>query len=150
MSNFKFTWGHGVMLGLGAFIVFILTLIFLADDTGDLISDDYYEESLVYQEQGIDARNRAGALTEKPKFIQQANGIKIEFPAKIQPDSGQIYMMRGAFKADDVLMPLEVRSNNVMLIPAAKMKAGEYDINLTWYYDAEPYLIQETITWNMP
>lgn len=150
MNKFKFNWGHGVMLGLGAFILFILTLIYTADVSGDLVNDDYYETSLHYQEDDINARNRTAKLTEKPIIIKQANGLNIQFPVSIQPDSGQVYLMRGAFKRDDVILPLHLNSRAQILIPAAKLKAGEYDLSLTWYQDGDSYLIKETIIWNMP
>lgn len=149
-KKFVFNWGHGVMLGLGAFMAFILTLIYLADESGDLVSDDYYEEALVYQEHGIDARNRANSLPNKPNILHQANGINIQFPVEIKPDSGQVYMMRGAFKADDVMLPLKLNSRNQILVPAAQLKAGEYDMNLSWYVEGQPYLVQKTLQWNMP
>lgn len=150
MKDFKFNWGHGVMLGLGAFMLFILTLIFLADETGDLVSDNYYEDALVFQEHGIDARNRVQTLKNKPEILKQANGFNIQFPAEIQPDSGQVYLIRGAFKADDVALPLKLNDRNQVLIPAAHMKPGEYDLNLTWYNNGEPYLLKKTLTWSSP
>ena len=149
MSKFKFNWGHGVVVGLGSFMIFILTLIFLADDTGDLISEEYYEDSLVFQEQKIDAKHRANALTDKPEVINQANGYNIQFPAEIKPDSGQAYLMRGAHKADDIILPLDLNSRNSILVPAVKLESGEYEMHLTWYTQGEPYLIQKTLEWNM-
>ena len=149
MSKFKFNWGHGVVVGLGSFMIFILTLIFLVDDTGDLISEEYYEDSLVFQEQKIDAKHRANALTDKPEVINQANGYNIQFPAEIKPDSGQVYLMRGAHKADDIILPLDLNSRNSILVPAVKLESGEYEMHLTWYTQGEPYLIQKTLEWNM-
>ncbi|MGI9526454.1 MAG: FixH family protein [Weeksellaceae bacterium] len=150
MSKFKFNWGHGVMVGLGSFILFILTLIYLADVSGDLVNDDYYEESLNYQKDDIDARNRASRLQNKPEIIKQANGYSIQFPQEIKVDSGEVYLMRGAFKADDVILPVRLNNRSQVLIPAAKLQAGEYDMRLTWYSDGEPYMIKETLEWNMP
>ncbi len=151
MSNFKFTWGHGVMLGLGAFMLFILTLIFLAGDTGDLVTDDYYEESLVFQEESLDAQKRAIALVEKPQLINQANGILLEFPVDVKPVNGQVYLMRGANKSSDVILPIQLNYKNAMLLPAAKLKKGEYDMSLSWKTkDSTSYLIKRTIQWSPP
>lgn len=138
------------MLGLGAFMLFILTLIFLADESGDLISEDYYEDALVYQELDINARNRASQLAQKPEIVQQANGFSIRFPQEIVPDSGQVYMMRGAFKADDIMLPLKLNHAHQILVPAARMQPGEYDLNLSWFVNGESYLMKETLTWSLP
>lgn len=150
MSKFKLDWGHAVVIVLLGFMIFILTLIYIADVSGDLVNENYYEVSLHYQEDDIDARNRASQLKEKPEFIKQANGYNIAFPESIKPDSGSVYLMRGAYKNEDVLLPLELNSRNQVLIPAAKLKEGEYDLMLTWFDEGTSYLIKETIQWSMP
>lgn len=149
MSKFKFTWGHGVIVGLFSFIVFILTLIFLADGkTGD-VYDDYYEHSLKYQTETIDAINNVKTLSEEPTITTQANGFLIHFPSSIQPSSGSIYLIRGAHTKDDIKLDLKLR-NNAQLIPAARMKAGEYDLELRWDENGKSYLIKKRIEWKLP
>lgn len=149
MSKFKFTWGHGVMLGLLSFIIFILTLIFLADGrTGD-VYDNYYEHSLKYQTETIDAENNVRNLKEKPTIKSQANGLLLSFPVDIKLDSGSIFLIRGAYKKDDVKLDLNLR-NNEQLIPAIKLKKGQYDLELRWLENNKNYLIKETVEWNMP
>lgn len=150
MKDFKFNWGHGVVLAIASFMAFVLTLLFIADDTGDLVSDQYYEDSLVFQEVNIDAKQRVYALDEKPEIISQANGFNIQFPIEIKPDSGQVYLMRGAHRIDDIAMTLNLSSRNSILIPAARMEDGEYDLTLTWYNGGQPYLIEKTLQWSMP
>lgn len=150
MKNFKFTWGHGVILAILCFMAFVLTLLYIADDTGDLVSDQYYEDSLVFQEQNIDAKQRVYALADKPEVINQANGFNIQFPLEIHPDSGQVYLMRGAHRIDDIALNLNLNARNSILVPAAKMQDGEYDLILTWYNQGQPYLIEKTLRWNMP
>lgn len=59
----KFTWGHGIAIALGSFMLFILGIIFFGaqmlfpdgNDNSDLVSDNYYENELAYQEV-IDAK----------------------------------------------------------------------------------------------
>ena len=49
----NFNWGHGIILGLGSFIAFILFMIFIFPDgqqNAEMVSDDYYAEELNYQE----------------------------------------------------------------------------------------------------
>lgn len=149
MKNFKFNWGHGVALALGCFMIFILRFLIIADEHGDLISDQYYEDSLVFQEENIDARNRTAALEAKPEIKVQANGVFLQFPEKMTVDSGQIYMMKGAFKADDIVAPIKLNQSQNMLVPSNKIADGEYDITLTWYMQGKPYLMKKTIQWNM-
>ena len=149
MSKFKFTWGHGVILGLFSFIAFILTLIFLADGrTGD-VYENYYEHSLKYQTETIDAVNNVKNLSEAPTIKRQANGFLVHFPSSIKPSSGSIYLIRGAHTKDDIALDLKLR-NNEQLIPAARMKLGEYDLELRWVENDKSYLIKKRIEWKLP
>lgn len=151
MSKFKFDWGHGIALALGSFILFILALIFFADETGDLVSDRYYEESLVFQSQNIDAKTNVNALARKPEIIPQANGIKLSFPQEIKPDSGRILLQVGAYEANDIRVPIQLDNMNVQLLPAARLAdSADYDISLRWYQGGKPYLIEENVRWNLP
>ncbi len=66
----NFTWGHGIILALGSFIVFILSMLFLfpnGQKNSEMVTDKYYEEELEYQSV-IDAKKRADTIKEKPAF----------------------------------------------------------------------------------
>lgn len=74
------SWGHGVMIALLAFIIFILSMLFLfpnGQQNSEMVSDNYYEEELLYQ-QVIDAKGRADKLVNKPVYSQNSNGITIK------------------------------------------------------------------------
>lgn len=149
MSKFKFHWGHGVMLGLFSFMAFILILIFLAEDSIGDTYDDYYEHSLKYQTETIDAIKNFDSLQEKPMIKLQANGILVKFPISIQPEKGSIYLERGAYKEDDINLKLTLR-NGEQLIPAVGLKKGEYDMKLRWTEKGKKFLKKERIEWNTP
>ncbi|AFL96933.1 FixH family protein [Ornithobacterium rhinotracheale] len=146
MAKFNFTWGHGVILALVGFMAFILSLIFLADTPGDLVSENYYEHSLNYQKETIEAEKNTNALAHKPEVKLQANGINIVFPEEIQPSEGSVLLMRGAYAKDDVKDTLRLR-NQQQLIPAAKLQKGEYDMELRWKSNGDFYLIKKRIEW---
>lgn len=149
MSNFKFTWGHGVALALGSFIIFILTLIYLGQDTGDLVTDHYYEHALTYQEDVIDAEKNVNELPVKPKIVEQANGILLTFPDDLLVESGEIVLTRGAYRATDIRIPIQLR-NHEILIPAHKLSKGDYDMTITWNNQGKKYLIKKNLQWNPP
>ena len=50
---------------------------------------------------------------------------------------------------DDIKMDLKLR-NNDQLIPAARMKPGEYDLELRWNEKDKSYLIKKKIEWKLP
>ncbi|CAI9428778.1 putative protein conserved in bacteria [Candidatus Ornithobacterium hominis] len=146
MKKIKLNWPYLVVIGLGSFMIFILTLIYLAGDTGDLVTDNYYEHSLKYQEETIDAANRASTLVYKPEIKIQVNGILISFPDSYEIQNGNVLLMRGVKKENDIHFRINENAKEI-LIPAVKLEKGEYDMSLRWEMNDEFYLIQKVIEW---
>lgn len=146
MKKIKLNWPYLVVIGLGSFMIFILTLIYLAGDTGNLVTDNYYEHSLKYQEETIDAANRASTLVYKPEIKIQANGILISFPDSYEIQNGNVLLMRGVKKENDIHFRINENAKEI-LIPAVKLEKGEYDMSLRWEMNDEFYLIQKVIEW---
>lgn len=143
----KLNWGHYIAIALGCFMIFILTLLFTANDSGHaMVTEDYYEKELTFQNE-IDAEKRANALTEKPVLNSQANGMILSFPDGITPTEGELYLMRNNNELDDVRLPLKLDGNNKMLVPSIKLKNGEYELFLKWKSENKEYLVKKTVQW---
>lgn len=149
MSKFKLNWSHFVIIGLGSFIVFILTLVFTAGDMGDLVTEDYYEHSLNYQEETIEASRRTQELVEKPEIKVQANGILVTFPEEMNVEKGEVKLLRGNFANEDISIPISDGASQI-LVPSAKLKVGEYEFSLRWNLKGKKYLIRNTVEWIAP
>lgn len=147
MSNFKFTWGHGIMVALGCFMIFICSLIFFAGDMGEMVEDNYYEKTVVFQDD-IDAAQRANAMENQPQIIEQANGYLIRFTEA--PEKGNIRFLRSNNSEFDVVETLKLNSRMEQLIHAAKLENGQYDVDIRWVQNGENYLIKKTVNWNSP
>jgi hypothetical protein len=143
----KLNWGHYIAIALGCFMIFILTLLFTAGDSGHaMVTEDYYEKELTFQNE-IDAENRANSLIEKPELNSQANGFVLAFPEDIKDIKGEVYFMRNNDETQDIRMKLKLDGNNKMLIPSVKLVDGEYDFFLKWEKDNQEYLVKKTIQW---
>lgn len=147
MSKFKFTWGHGVVVALGSFMIFILSLIFLAGNMGEMIEDDYYEKTLKYQDD-IDAARRANTMTARPEIVRQANGYLIKFNEA--PQEGKVLFLRPNNSEEDIAKELKLNSRNELLISSAELKTGDYEVSIRWKQNDEDYLIKETVRWKDP
>lgn len=143
--------GHGVIIGLGSFILFILFMIFIfpnGQKNSDVISENYYEEELLYQDV-IDAKNNADNLVEKPTYAQSPEGITITFPTNIKPSKKQISfnLFRTNDSNLDVKKELELPANKTFVIPAGILAAGSYTLKLKWKADDKPYQIDYDVLW---
>lgn len=143
----KFTWGHGIMVALGCFMIFILSLIFFSGNMGEMVTEDYYEKTINYQTD-IDAAKRANALAKRPEIVQQANGFMIRFPEAIQ--SGDVLFLRSEDSKKDVVKPLKLNSRNEMLISSVDLIHGEYEVALRWKQNNQDFLVKERVNWKVP
>lgn len=148
MSKFKFTWGHGIIVALGCFMIFIVTLVILGGNMGEMVDENYYEKTIKYQDE-INAASRANALSPKPEIIQQANGYLLRFH-QTQPDEGTVLFMRLNNSEDDIYRPLNLNSKNEQLIHSVDLINGDYEVTLRWKQLGQDFLIKQTINWEEP
>jgi hypothetical protein len=106
--------------------------VFMTQDVS-LVSDNYYEKSLVYQDE-IDNQNRTKSLDEQVKINFNGEVINILFPSTYLDKniSGEIYFYRPSNSKLDFKLPLELNEEGNQLILAKnfekvlEMKLGGY------------------------
>ena len=146
----KLHWGHGLAIALGCFIIFILFLIFvfpMGKQNAEMISNNYYEEELEYQ-QVIDAKNNATKLKEQPAYKATSEGMMISFPSEIMPDNGKVNFV--LFRTNDSNLDVKKEialQHNVFLIPKKVISAGSYTLKLKWKENKIPYQVDYDILW---
>ena len=147
----KFTWGHGIIVALGSFMIFILSLIMYFTSTwknSELITDNYYEEELAYQNV-INAKNKALKLKELPVYQQNASGIHIIFPSEInnQNSKFKIDLHRAEDQKLDIIREIELTGQNSIFIPAKVLVKGNYVLRVMWKKDNEDYQLDYDVIW---
>ena len=147
----KLNWGHGVVIALGAFIAFILGMIFLfpnGQKNSELISDNYYEEELHYQ-QVIDAKKNADLLAEKPNAKLTNEGILVSFPKEFNNQNSKFhfYLYRTDDQNLDIKKDFSLEAENSHMIPKSILKAGSYTLKLSWNTNKIQYQRDFDIQW---
>lgn len=149
----KLSWGHGVVIALGCFMLFILGMIFLFPinkQNAELITDDYYEEELHYQEV-IDAKARVDSLANKPTVeLRTGKGIILQFPEEITNTNTKFnfYLYHQADKNLDIRKEFSLDENQQILIPAKVLQKGHYILKVYWVTNAIKYQRDFEIEWN--
>ena len=143
-------WGHGLAIALGCFILFILFLIFvfpMGKQNADMISNNYYEEELQYQDI-IDAKNNAAKLEKTPTYKVTNEGMLISFPETIKVDDNTVnfVLFRTADSNLDVKKEVTLQ-HNLFLIPKAVISSGSYTLKLKWKENKKPYQVDYDILW---
>lgn len=146
----KLNWGHGLAIALGCFILFILFLILifpLGKQNAEMISNNYYEEELQYQDI-IDAKNNAAKLEKKPTYKATTEGILITFPETIKVDENIANFI--LFRTEDSNLDVKKEvtlQHNLFLIPAKVISKGSYTLKLKWKENKKPYQVDYDILW---
>lgn len=144
MSTIKLGWGTRVGLLYLAFVALIVTLVYKSmQQEFDLVSTDYYNEELKYQDV-IDASNNQAALSSPVTITQQADEIVMQFPKEFAQSNmtgtAQFYSKIDA----DWDKKFEVRIvDGVCRMPTTTLAATNYQVKLKWWLNEKPYY-QET------
>lgn len=143
-------WGHGLMIALGCFILFILFLIFIfpmGKQNAEMISNNYYEEELKYQDV-IDAKNNAAKLEKTPIYKISSEGLLVTFPKTIKVDGNTVNFV--LFRTEDSNLDVKKEvtlQHNLFLIPAKVISKGSYTLKLKWTENKKPYQVDYDILW---
>jgi hypothetical protein len=143
-------WGHGLMIALGCFILFILFLIFIfpmGKQNAEMISNNYYEEELKYQDV-IDAKNNAAKLEKTPIYKTSGEGLLVTFPETIKVDENTVSFV--LFRTEDSNLDVKKEvtlQHNLFLIPAKVISKGSYTLKLKWTENKKPYQVDYDILW---
>lgn len=147
----KFTWAHGIIIALGTFMIFILSLIFIFTrgwQNAEMVSNDYYADELQYQKV-IDAKNLAAALPAKPVYTQSQHGLRISFPAEFSNANTKFRFE--LFRTDDerldVRKEVTLGNDNSFTIPGKILAPGNYTLMVHWSKDQKDYQIDYDVVW---
>lgn len=145
--KFRISWPVGIVLTLAAFIIFILSFVFkamfLPDYDHHLVSDDYYKDELLYQQE-IDKETRGLELEENISVEKTSEGLIIHFPKEFEPEaiSGTIYFQRLSNEKIDFQKDIKLDSHE-LLISEDVLVHGRWDLKIEWTAFDVVYLYKE-------
>ncbi|WP_233883594.1 FixH family protein [Tenacibaculum piscium] len=145
----KLNWGTGIVIAIIAFMSFILYFV-ISMSTGqnythDLVSEEYYQKELVFQD-NIDATKNAKALTENIQVKKVPEGLKVYFPKAFNPKdiTGKVFLYRPSNKQLDFETPISI-SDTYLLVPEKRLLGGRWNIIVSWNYKNTPYLFEKEL-----
>lgn len=137
----KISWGTGIVIAILIFMfITIVTVIFMMNQDVDLVSNDYYEKGVKYQEQ-IDKEDRSYRLKENLKMERAGDIFEISFPDEYDNlnISGEIFFYRPSDSKKDFKLPLSLTDGN-QIIPLNGIEKGFWRVKLNWKLnDKEDY-----------
>lgn len=111
-----------------------------------LVSDNYYEKSLSYQDE-IDKQSRTNSLDEEVTINFNGQIINILFPVEYLNGnlSGEIYFYRPSDSKLDFKMPLDLNEEGNQMILVKNFEKGFWRVKLNWTMDGDGYYNERAI-----
>ena len=144
----KINWGTGITIAMVLFMIFILQFLYRSFDSKnnhELVSEDYYNDELYYQQE-IDKLNNANQLKQNIILKRVDKGFLITFPLSMKSDSitGTIYFQRPSNKSLDFQKSIALNSSE-WLITHSNLVSGKWKVKIDWKYNKEEYLFKEDL-----
>ena len=147
----KINWGWGIVIAFAAFIGFILYFVILASTdkraSHHLVTDEYYQEELVYQNE-INATKNAVEYARDFVTEKTDEGLLITIPDAVKELNvkGTVSLYRPSNEHLDFNLAISL-SNTHLLIPDNRLLDGRWDISIRWESQGENYLVKKSITY---
>lgn len=141
----KISWGTGIVIAIIIFMtITVATVIFMMNQDVDLVSDDYYEKGIKYQQQ-IDMENRSQRLKENVKMEWTGNMFEISFPEDYvnHTITGEILFYRPSDSKKDFKLPLSLMER-IQFVPVQGLEKGLWRVQLNWILDNKENYYSET------
>lgn len=146
----KLNWGTGIVVTIILFLIISFAMIFhFMNQKVDLVTDNYYEKTLTYQNQ-IDEADRSKEMDKEIRLEYLGNQLKIVFPDSIAKNmnNGEVYFYRPSDSNLDFKIPLQADKNNELVLDASKIDNGYWKVQLKWRMNKESYSVERTVIIN--
>lgn len=140
-------WGHKITLVIAAFIVAMLTMVYVASrQTNEMIDKNYYERELKYQSL-IDAANNLNAVSQDTLVHQNAAGISLQIPGVLLAgfSDGRVEFIRNEDESKDMSFDFLPDTNGLFLIDKSKFSPGLYKARIQWKSQEKRYYEEQEI-----
>ncbi len=142
-------WPIGIAVVLLLFLTFLIgSLVVLSGQKFDLVTRDYYEKGLAYQ-QRIDAIQRTQAIPYALtiQFNKSTKTLVFRFAPQFQdkPLRGKIYFYRPSDATQDKYVDLPTNLTGDFTVPVATFAPGKWRIKTEWEVAGQTYYYETII-----
>lgn len=146
MKKWKWNWGTGLAIALAVFVLgMTLTMFKVSQQRFDLVTTDYYEEELAYQET-IDRKQAALQLKDRAELSFKDGRVVLSLPQQLHGKAANVevkmYCQTDA-RNDFILNEKDWPVKNIE-VPSSKLKPGKWIAKVTldlaeaqYYFDPD-------------
>lgn len=149
-AKMKFNWGTGIAISIIIFLIISFAMIFhFMSQKVDLVTDNYYEKTLIYQNQ-IDEAERTKEINNEMKLEYLNNKLKFIFPVSVasKMNNGEIYFYRPVDSNKDFKATFQLDENGELFLDVSKIEKGYWKVQLKWLMNGESYSVERSVMIN--
>ncbi len=137
-------WGKGILVTIIAFVSFILVLVTISirQDDIHLVTENYYEEEIKYQEHI--QREKATASLGRDVLLLDSNALVIQLDLPLGAE-GTLHFFRPSDARLDRKIPIKINNLEGSEIPIGSLLPGYWKVQLTWTENGLNYYQEKKI-----
>jgi len=147
----KINWGTAIVIAFVLFISFIMYFVINMSTNKkynhDLVTADYYQQELQYQED-INKEENTNAKNYQLALKPTSEGLLLSFPKQTDAKKikGKVFLYRPSNEQLDFEISISL-SNHNLLIPDKRLLDGRWNIKVYWTYNEEEFLFKKKLTY---
>lgn len=136
-------WGTKLVIGMGLFMAFIITLAVLMIRSGsdDLVDKDYYQKGIEY-DKDYDRKSQMQKDQAEPE-ISVGDSLRIVFN---KPATGIVRILHPSDNKKDRIVSLNSGIAKEVALSLSDIAKGHWKLIIEWKSDAKEYLFEKSIT----
>ncbi|MEO8514829.1 MAG: FixH family protein [Ignavibacteria bacterium] len=139
------SWGKGIILVFAVFMLGIGVMVYKSMTKNiDLVSNNYYEKELKYQEQ-INKINNTRTLKEGLKIVSTGSEVIITYPSDKNSIKGEISFYKPSDAGNDFKASVEPGSDMRQIFNTQKLTKGLWKVQINWAMDGKDYFNEEKV-----
>lgn len=134
-------WGVKIIIAFSIFcLATIGMVIFFMNQKVDVVTENYYEKELKYQDQ-IDRISRTKALKDTLKIENTGKELIVKFPNTPDKVKGKdfIHIYRPSDQSLDVKIPIITDSTNSQVVSTERLQKGYWKVQINWTSGGKEY-----------
>ena len=142
----KFTFGHGIALALGLFVLLMVGFFVAAiSQKEEMVVARAWEASMGYDQEMAWAR-AAQQQGKQPAISVSGGMLRMDFGPSDTLRRGRLYLYRPSDQALDQHLPLAPDSAGLQVLPTQQLRRGRWRVKLTWWAAGDTFAYEEPIT----
>lgn len=139
-------WGLRIVLSFAAFMIFILTMVFIAlEEDVNLVSENYYEQEIEFQDQ-LDRISNARNLPSHIEMNVDRNSMQatFQFPGSMAVN-GEFHFFRPSDNTLDQRISIKLDSEMTQRIPIGHLRQGLWKVKILWRDEGHEYFEEKIL-----